>query len=354
MISTNDLSMLSLATIDPAHSNPPQPAPARSAAHLTAYLKISLISVLACAWTDITFAADTEQIREAVEETRLVSSWNWLEQQRDDVSRNVSNVGRYLDDWLAGEGVGERTNESYLRLKLNQRISRYDSYEGTVRISGRIDLPRATERWKLIFESEDAERTSLSDQRLNNIRPSSISGGFSYRLPDRDGLQMSHDVGVRGRLPVDPFYRFKVRYGKDLSEDWYGGVDSKTYFYHHDGWGHDTRIYFSRNISDRLNFRTDSEVKYSHKDNEFEFGQSFSLHQSLGERETLTYEFGVIGVSQPDPRTENLYLQAVYRKAIYKDWLILELAPQLIAERENDWKPDPQFQFNLEVYFFDF
>lgn len=337
--------------LDPECLNP---IPVFFAAQIMHCLKFPVFILLACGWTGATLAADTEEVREAVEETRLMSSWNWLEGQRDDVSRNVSNVGRYLDDWLAGEGVGERSNESYLRLKVNQRVSRYDSYEGTVRISGRIDLPRATERWKLIFESEDAERTSLSDQRLNNIRPSSISGGFSYRLPDRDGLQMSHDIGVRGRLPFDPFYRFKVRYGKDLNENWYGGVDSKLYFYHQDGWGQDTRVYFSRGISENLNFRMDSEVKFSDKDNEFEFGQSFSIHQALGERETLTYELGAIGISQPSPRTENIYLQAVYRKAIYEDWLILELAPQLIAERENDWKPDPQFQFNLEVYFFEF
>ncbi len=313
-----------------------------------------ILGLMISAWAVPLLAANTEQVRDAVEETRLVSSWHWLETQRDGVSRNVSNVGRYLDDWLAGEGVGERSNESYLRVKLNQRVSRYDSYEGTARISGRIDLPRATERWKLIFESEDAERTSLSDQRLNNIRPSSISGGFSYRLPERNGLQMSHDAGVRGRLPVDPFYRFKVRYGKNLNEKWYGGVDSKLYFYHQDGWGQDSRVYFSRTISDGLNFRMDSEMKFSDKRNEFEFGQSFSIHQSLGERETLTYELGVIGISQPNPRTENYFLQAVYRKAIYEDWLVMELAPQLISERENNWKPDPQFQFNLEVYFFDF
>src|SRR5690606_32380384 len=100
------------------------------------------------------------------------SAWSWLESSRDSVSRNVTNIGRQLDDWLAGDGVGERSNERYLRLRLNQQISETGAYYSNVRISGRVDLPRATERWKLIFESEHSELESLRDQRLDNIRPS--------------------------------------------------------------------------------------------------------------------------------------------------------------------------------------
>ena len=69
---------------------------------------------------------------------------------------------------------------------------------------------------------------------------------------------------------------------------------------------------------------------------------------------TLTYEAGVIGASQPNPRVENYYLQTVYRKAIHEDWLVMELVPQLIMARDESWDPEPRFQFNLEVYFFDF
>src|SRR5690554_3406752 len=116
---------------------------------------------------DLSDLPDLPSMQEIVE----TPAWGWLETRRDDFSRNVSGVGRYLDDWLAGDGVGVRNNESYIRLRLNQKVSDSGAYYSNVRISGRVDLPRATERWKLIFESERSEQNSIQDQRLSNIRP---------------------------------------------------------------------------------------------------------------------------------------------------------------------------------------
>lgn len=282
------------------------------------------------------------------------SAWSWLETRRDNVSRNVSGIGRGLDDWLSGGGVGEHSNQSYLRLKVNQQISEQGDYHSTARLSGRIDLPQATERWKLVFESEQTETDSLRDERLSNIRPSEFSGGFSYELPERDGLRFSHDVGVKGRIPLDPFYRFRTRYGLELNDIWYFGADHKLWYYHAEGWGQDGRIYFSRELNDTMFLRFDTDLDYKDRYNQFEFAQTVSVHQSLGERETLTYEAGVLGLSQPNPRVENYYVQTVYRKAVYEDWLVMELVPQLIMARDESWDPEPRFQFNFEIYFFDF
>lgn len=300
---------------------------------------------------DLSDLPDLPSMQEIVE----TPAWGWLETRRDDFSRNVSGVGRYLDDWLAGDGVGVRNNESYIRLRLNQKISDSGAYYSNIRISGRVDLPRATERWKLIFESERSEQNSIQDQRLSNIRPAEFSGGFSYELPERNnGLRFTHDIGVKGRIPLDPFYRFKTRFNRGINEQWDIGVDQKFWYYHTEGWGQDARLFFTRSIREDTFLRFDSEAKFSDRDDQFEFAQTVALHRTLGERETITYEAGVIGVSQPTPRVESYYAQSVYRKAIHEDWLVLELVPQLVMERDKDWKVDPRIQFNLEIYFFDF
>lgn len=292
-------------------------------------------------------------LRRTLDDLELDRTWQWLESRRDIVSRNVSVVGRNLDDWLAGEVVGERANESHLRLRLNQRIGRFNTYHSNARISGRIDLPRASERWKLIFETESEEQRSLRDQRLDNMSSSSFIGGFRYEHPERNGWRFNHDIGLDSSIPIDPFYRFRIRYGADINEDWYIGLNNRLFYYHHEGLGQDTRLFFTRTVTNTLNFRIESEVNYRHKTRLTEFGQSMALHQELGEQETLTYELGLIGRNKPSAEIDNYYAQMVYRKAIYEDWLVMELVPQLLFENRYDWKPDPRVQLNLEIYFFD-
>lgn len=289
----------------------------------------------------------------AIEELELEGAWRWLEQRRDGVSRNVSVVGRNLDDWLAGETVGERANESYLRVRLNQRVGRFDTYISKANISGRVDLPRAAERWKLIFETENNEQNSLSDQRLNNLSSSDFTGGFRYEFPEWNGWRFNNDIGVKSSIPLDPFYRFRIRYGADINQDWYIGFSNRIFYYHHDGFGQDTRLFFTRSVTNTLNFRIESEVNYRHDERLTEYGQSVSLHQELGEQETMTYEVGLIGSNRPVAEVDNYYAQMVYRKAIYEDWLIMEVVPQLLFESRYNWEPDPRVQLNLEIYFFD-
>lgn len=305
--------------------------------------------------TDAELETDSEPgvLIRAIEELELEEAWRWLEERRDGVSRNVTNVGRDLDDWLAGEVVGERANESYLRVRLNQRIGRFDTYLSKADISGRIDLPRAAERWKLIFETENTEQNSLSNQRLNNLNSSDFTGGFRYEFPEWNGWRFNSDIGVKSSIPLDPFYRFRTRYGADLNDDWYIGFSNRIFYYHHDGLGQDTRLFFTRPVTSVLNFHVESEINYRHDGRLTEFAQSVSLHQELGPQSTMTYEAGLIGQNRPKAGVDNYYAQMKFRKAIYEDWLIMEVVPQLLFEERYDWEPDPRVQLNLEVYFFD-
>ena len=299
-------------------------------------------------------AADRDAITRIIEGLQIDRTLRWLESQRDDMSKGVSQVGRTFDDWLAGDIESHEINESYVRLRFNQRIGRHDAYFSNGRISGSLDLPNASERWKLIFESESSEQNSLRDQRLSNINRQSFSGGFSYELAERNGWRFNHDIGIRGRIPIDPFYRFRTRYSVDLGERWYVGFNNRIYFYHTDGWGQDSRLFFTRTINNQLSFRIESQLHYEHQNRLTEFGQSLSLQQTIAERETLTYELGLLGNNRADSLVDSYYAQMLYRRAIYKDWLVMELVPQMLFEKRYEWKVDPRVQLNLEVYFFDF
>lgn len=289
-----------------------------------------------------------------LEEAESPSLWQWLVGRRDQVSRNVTAMGSYLDNWLAPDIVADNVNETYLRVRFNQLIGTEGGYNSELKIGGRLDLPRTSERWKLIFESDVEELNTLNENRLENTSSGVSIGGFRYEHDTRSGWDLSHEVGLRARLPADPFYRFRAVYGQQLSTNWSLGFSQKIWYYDSRGWGYDSAVSFDRKLDDRQFVRIISEIDYKDDRNIVEFGQSISLHRTLGNMETVSYELGVLGLNEPNVRVSDYYLQARYRKAVYEDWLIMEIAPQLLVARDESWRPEPRLFFNIEVLFFDF
>lgn len=281
------------------------------------------------------------------------SPWQWLEGRRDQVSRSVTTLGRNLDAWLAGEGVGDQSNETYLRVRLNQQLGSFDGYHSRVKIGGSLDLPSASERWRLIFDSDDQELNSLEDNILGDETSGQSVAGFSYQQKLGDSWQLSHAIGLRGRIPADSFYRFKAQREYEIGSDWSVGIRQKVWHYKSQGWGYDTDVAFNREIAPGQILEISSEVKYQQHREQKEFRQSIALHSALAQYETLSYELGILGTSEPNVRINDYYVGTQYRRAVRSDWLFLEILPQLVMSRDENWRPQPRLILNLEVLFFD-
>lgn len=283
-----------------------------------------------------------------------VNPGKWLEGKRHLISQNVSAWAQNLDAWLAGDVAGEQTNESYLSTRINQQLGSFDGYNSKLEMGGILDLPLASKRWKLIFESDPEELKSLEDNVLGDTKSTESIAGFRYQQSIGDGLELSHDIGLRARLPVDPFYRFRVKYGRKLGTTWSLELRQKIWHYKSDGWGYDTDLSFNREIGSRNILSISSEIKYQQSDMETEFSQSVTLRRALPELQTLSYSLGVLGSSKPNIRVNDYYVEARYRRAIQDDWLFGEVVSQVLVSRDENWRPQPRLFFNLEVLFFDF
>lgn len=315
--------------------------------------QLVVFTVAAC----ILFTANPATVSAAEAEAEAETDnnpWHWLEGRRDQLSRGVTALGRNVDDWLAGETVGDQTNETFLRVRVHQQVGSLDGYHSKAKIGGSLDLPRTSERWKLIFESDNDELNSLQDNVLGEQKSGETTGGFRYLQELGEDWELTHDVGLRGRLPVDPYYRFRARYLQPLGDTWSLGISQKIWYYRTDGWGYDTDVMFSRPLASGKVLDISSEVKYQQSRKQTEFGQAVSLHETLGELETLSYTLGLLGISEPNKRINDYYIEARYRRAIRDDWIFLEAAPQILVSRSENWRPEPRLIVNLEFLFFDF
>jgi hypothetical protein len=309
---------------------------------------VLLLTVLPAAFSSVRAAES------GVEAPSQGTTWDWLLTRRQQVSRQVTQLGRTLDEWMAGEGVGDQLNETYLSVRFNQLYGTFDNYNSKVKIGGRLDLPSVSERWKLIFESDIQELNTLQENVLDGANSGDSVGGIRYQDETDSGWNLSHDVGIRSLAPTDPFYRFRARYSLPLGSAWSVGLDQKLWYYDSRGWGFDTEVAFTRELGVDRFIRIASEANFQDSRDTSQFSQTAALYRTLGADETLGYEFGILGVNKPSIKIDDYYAQMPYRRAIYEDWLFLEVTPQVLVSRIEDWRPQPRLLVNLEMLFFDF
>jgi len=281
------------------------------------------------------------------------NQWQWLDRQRSEISVRVTALGRSLDAWLSGESIGDNSNETYLRIRLNQQATSLDGYHSRLRVDGSLDLPQTSKRWKLIFESDVAELNSLENSVLKNEESTKSIGGLSYQQSTDGPWQISHSIGLRARVPADPFYRFKAQYQQQISDHWSLGYRQKIWHYQSQGWGYNTDITLDRKLEQGRILRVSSEIRYQQESRQTEFSQTIALHSAIKQFETMSYEAGILGVNRPNVRIGDYYVGAQYRRAIRGQWLFLEVRPQLVVSREENWRAEPKLMVNLEMLFFD-
>jgi len=60
-----------------------------------------------------------------------------------------------------------------------------------------------------------------------------------------------------------------------------------------------------------------------------EWAQAFSLFKRLTRRSSVAYEASAVGFTQPESRVLSYRLGVRYRRNIHRDWLFLEVAPDM-------------------------
>lgn len=278
-----------------------------------------------------------------------------LERGHDHISRGVGYISNGLDGWMAGDAAmeTEKTNRSYARVRMKEDYLEGGLHESDYNIRGHLDLPHTKKRLRLFFDTDDTDNETLVNKKLlnSNAGDSEQVAGVS-RDKTTKWYTIRHDVGVRGNLPLDGFYRFRFRTGTPLADKWRADFEQRAWYYDSKGWGEESQLRFSRPLGNSRILAFNSDVQYQDRYDQFEFGQSAAVVKILGPLEALRYEVGVLGNSQPDAEINQYYLQTGYSRSLHEDWLIFTVTPQLAFPRIADWEPKAGLFLSLDIYFY--
>jgi len=284
-------------------------------------------------------------------------SVRYLLDSRRSISSAVAIMGERMDAYFAGENYIIEDNNTYLRLRLSQKWIEGGKLEPELDYKFRLDLPGTKERYRLVLAyQEDNEQTLEERSRPSETaRPpeqQSLFAGLLRTLSDEGGeWETKLSAGIKVKLPPDPFVRASGKRFVALGETWEFELRSGVEWFNSSGVHAETDFIFERLLADDLLFRVATLLDWRDEDDTLEYGEKLSLFQDLGPRNAIAYHFGVFGNSYSHSKINTYYLSADYRQDIYKDWLYMNVVPELAFPRDEGFSGVASITISFEIFF---
>ncbi|GHA33634.1 hypothetical protein ACFFLZ_05920 [Photobacterium aphoticum] len=283
----------------------------------------------------------------------------WIDETQDSISDTIHYYGTSFDHFIAKKDDEKpMKNRSYLKIKFKPRYSHREYFSGDASVKLKLDLPHTKKNWKLILETDPDDFDRLEDKQrgISDNSDSSLSGAVGgVRLQGRQwgSWKTNFDVGLKIKLPLDPFTRADLRRVDRLSETWTSRIKQEIFYYHSKGPGAITSFnFYFANPQDPLTIlKLSSSAQYLDTDNNWEFVQQAEIFDRLDANNLMQYSIGVSADSRPNYSITNAWVSVSWKHRLYKDWLYMTVTPELDFQDEFDYRINPGIMFEFEMFF---
>lgn len=301
-------------------------------------------------------AEDPVLLAEAAPADGAPADWRGsMDASHADLSREVISLGRRLDRLFGGPEYEREVRGSVARVSLTTLFEE-DDIELQPSVRFKFALPRTEKRLSLILESEDESGFPLPGQRrpiqYNPNAKERYIAGLQYVRNLAELWNFDADAGVRLRWPPEAFTRARV--ARSVFMDlWEFRVSQAAFWKSGDGVGATTEFLAQRPLPGPRFFRSETEATWLHDEAAWFYGQDFSVSHEFTPLHAIQARLGVRGESQPTTRVTKYFVNVGWRRNVYRDWLFLEIRPELLFEREDDFRAQPRLFVVLEAFFGD-
>ncbi|MEI8592756.1 hypothetical protein [Photobacterium sp. Hal280] len=283
----------------------------------------------------------------------------WLDETQTSLSDTITDMSTNIDQFLSLEDDEEpMVNESYLRIRIKPSYTHRDYFNFDSSVSLRMDLPHTEKDWKLIFETDPEDYGSLEDKErglVDTTRTENKGAIGGVRLESRQFGEWyaDFDVGLKLRLPLDPFVRAQFRRVDRLVDGWTSLVRQEVFYYHRKGPGSVTSadFYYTLEPAELTILRIGSSAQFLDNDHNWQFVNLAEVYDRISNRNLFTYSIGMSANSRPDLSVENAWLSFSWQRRLHKDWLYMKLTPTVNFQEEYDYKANPGLLAEIELYF---
>jgi hypothetical protein len=281
------------------------------------------------------------------------------------LSEKIVRLANSLDRFFGGNRHYQESNDSAIQLDLTRVAGYGGDPKFNLAAKANVRLPATEGRLHLLLETDPEKNTTESTQdqtatSVNNkgITPGSkvtSSGNVSlagrYENAPENFWHFKTDAGLKFPIPIRPFVRTRASFSKPVGDNWRLKAAESLYWFNTLGVGETTQLDLEHVISEAMLFRATSTATWLRDKHNIDLRQDFSVYHTLDDRTALLYQASVIGVSNPQYQVMDYVAFILYRYRLHKDWMFLELSPQLHFPRERNYKLSPTFSMRLEMLF---
>jgi len=303
--------------------------------------------------------AESLPTTESTQEMPVLPGDAQLTGAHDYLSRHVEVLARKIDAFFGTERAFEESSGTYVQARGSLIYQKKGDIDFDEQVRAKVDLPNLRRKFSLVIESQPEElagqggRITTGNRTLNeSIDNKDFTASLQLVLREKATWDIRLQPGIKLHWPPETFLRLRSRRIWSISENWLSRVTFTPGWYDSRGWEVRLRNDFDREAVNSSLFRVASEAVWLVKeDRNVELIQTLAYSHPLGGRARMAYETGVSFETDPTFWDTSYFSSIRYRRNIHRGWAYIELKPQILFERENNFRSDPSFAVTLEIIF---
>ena len=267
------------------------------------------------------------------------------------ISNSINGFAHWVDAFFDDDRM--LAEEASTRLRIGQAVilQEGESIRLKTRVNVKINIPRFKNRVNLFLSgNEDEANDALSadsSQSIHNEKNTSF--GLQYFARRSRKKNFSLTTGIK----LDSLeYFFGPRYRRtSVFDEWQTRFTQQIRWFSKKGWQATTSFDQERFITDRAFFRNTLEGRWREKKSDYRIQLNPAVVFRLADKKALQYQLSNEFMAGPEYRLETSVFSIRLRQQYLRDWLFVELQPQLLFSHENGFDPTPGFVIRFEVIF---
>lgn len=267
----------------------------------------------------------------------------------------VLSAADWVDSFFDDPRYLSEENRTRARIKLGLGYSEYYELETYAAIDLRLNLPRLENKANIFLRLNDDSDFDAASSPIPNTEGGrknegeKVTAGVQYFLAMGEKYNVSTEFGVS----LNYIYGgLRYRHLHPLfNDDWSGRFTNRLRYYSDEGWENKASYDIERYLGERFFFRTIFTALLSERNDGIPFSAVARLYQVFDIDRALLYDVGSYFNTEPELEVTDIQLKLRYRQRFYRDWLVLEIAPQITFPKDYDHAFNPgiitKFEFDF-------